>query len=256
MVDKNDMLFREVEEELRREQFARIWDRYGIYIIVAVVAIIAAIVGSQVWESRRIAQANAAGAEYEAATALVAAGKSEDAAKAFEAIAANGPKGYAALAALSQAGAYLKQDKRAEALVVFDKLAEDTTADRLLADFARLQAAALRLGEADFTEMENRLKPLTVDSSSWRLTARELLGTAAVKAGKLDEARTLLTPLLIEPGVSRAASERIDRLMAGLASAELSTAPEPAPAATAPAPEQSKDPAPAGTDAEKPAPAP
>jgi hypothetical protein len=251
MVDKNDALFREVEEELRREQFAKLWERFGVYFIALAVAVVAIVAGTQLWEARRIANANAAGAEYEAASALLTSGKNEEALKAFEAIATNGPRGYGALATLSQAGAYLKLDKRAEALAVFDKLAADTSADPLLANFARLQAAGLRLGEADFTEMENRLKPLTADGSPWRFTARELLGTAALKAGKLDEARNILSPLLADPGLGQAAGERIHRLMAKIATAELAGAPGSAPAA-APAPGGQ---APA-QDAEKPASAP
>ena len=250
MVDKNDALFREVDEELRREQFAKLWQRFGTYFIVLAVAVVAVVAGSQLWEARRIANANAAGAEYEAASALLASGKTEDALKAFEAISASGPRGYATLARLSEAGAYLKQDKRPEALAVFDALAADASADPLLTNFARMQAAALRLGEADFTEMENRLKPLTADDSPWRFTARELLGSAALKAGKLDEARAVLTPLLADPGLGQSAGERIHRLMARIATAELAGAPAASPAASAP---EASAPA---QDAETPAPAP
>ena len=257
MVDKNDTLFREVEEELRREQFAKLWERFGVYFIGLAVVVVAIVAGSQFWEARRIANANAAGAAYEAASTLLASGKTEEALKAFEGISSTGPKGYATLATLSEAGAYLKLDKRAEALATFDKLAGDTSADPLLVNFARLQAAALRLGEADYAEMETRLKPLTGDGNPWRFTARELLGSAALKAGKHEEARTTLTPLLADPGLGQSARERLHRLMGKIASSELAgaaaAAPSTAPApAAAPAPES---PAPA-KDAEKPASAP
>lgn len=243
MVDKNDSLFREVDEELRREQFTKLWERYGIYVIGAALAIVIVVGGVKLWEARQLAAAQADGAEYEAAVALASSGKAEDATKAFEALGAKSGDGYAALAELSLAGAQLKAGKRSEALAIFDKLADDRATDPLLADFARMQAAALRLGEADFTEMQNRLKPLAGDDSSWRYAARELLGTAALKAGKLDEARTTLSPLLADPNLPRGAAERINRLMAEIATAEL------APAAS------TLVPAPAG-DAEKPASAP
>lgn len=248
MVDNNDALFREVEEEMRREQFAKLWERYGIYVIGLAIAIIAVVGGSKIWESRQQAASETAGAEFEAATLLAESGKPEDAAKAFEAISASGPKGYASLALLSQAGAYLKLDKRAEALALFDKLAADGSADRQLTSYARLQAAALRLGEADYAELQTRLTPLIADDSSWRFTARELLGTAALKAGKLDEARTTLTPLLAAPGLSQAATERINRLMGEIATAELAAQPK---SGTVPAQEDG-----ATTDTEKPASAP
>jgi hypothetical protein len=240
MVDKNDSLFREVDEELRREQFAKLWERYGIYIIGAAFAILVLVGGVKLWEARERANAEAEGAAYEDAVALAKSGKADDAAKAFAAIGENSG-GYGILAELSLAGADLKAGKRAEALAIFDKIAGNRSADPLLADFARLQAASLRLGEADFTEMQNRLKPLTGDDSSWRLIARELLGTAALKAGKLDEARTTLSPLLADPNLTRGASDRIERLMAEIASKELA----PAPASS------TLVPAPAG-DAEKP----
>lgn len=233
MADNNDALFREVEEELRREQFAKIWARYGSYIIAAAVLIVLAVGGVKYWESHKLSTSQAAGAEYEAALALSEAGKAEDAAKAFEALAANGPAGYATLAELSLVRAKLKAGQREEALAIFDKLAQSPSTDRHLADFARLQAASLRLGQADFTEIKTRLTPLMGDESSWRYIARELLGTAAVKAGKLDEARTTLAPLLVDPQVPHGAVERVKRLMSTIATTELATSPAPsAPAAT------------------------
>ncbi len=61
MVDNNDSLFREINEELRREQFAKLWERYGTYIIGLVVLVIVAVAGAKIWESQRLAAANAAG---------------------------------------------------------------------------------------------------------------------------------------------------------------------------------------------------
>jgi hypothetical protein len=257
MADSNDSLFREVDEEIRREQFAKLWERYGIYIIGIAIAIIAAVGGTKLWEAHKLSEAQAYGARLEAARVLAEETKIGDAAKAFEAIAAEAPKGYAALAALSQAGAELRLGNRPAALAIFEKLASESSTDSEIASFARLQAAALRLGEADFTEMENRLKPLTADDSAWRLPARELLGTAAIKAGKLSEARTTLTSLLAEPNLAPTTAERINRLMATIASSELGGAPAAPAAAPAVAPSpEAKDAAPADKNAEKPATAP
>ena len=94
-------------------------------------------------------------------------------------------------------------------------------------NFAQLQIATLKVGDADFTEQQNRLTPLTGDGSAFKITARELLGLAAFKAGKFDEARRNFEPLLIDPKASRAIQERVKIVMGEIARAETAKA-EPA----------------------------
>ncbi|MFA5951250.1 MAG: tetratricopeptide repeat protein [Hyphomicrobium sp.] len=240
MVDNNDSLFREVDEELRREQYAKLWDRYGIYVLSGAALIVAVVGGYKYWEVQKLASAQAAGTSFEAAIDLASSGKTDDSVKALATIAASGPKGYAALAELSLAAADLKAGKRGEALAAFEKLARDSRADRFLSGFAALQAAAIRLGEADFTEIQNRLKPLMGDDNPWHYLAKEYVGTAAVKAGKLAEARATLSPLLSDPLLPQSAAERIRRLMDTIATADLASAKAPAAAA----PDQTQAPTP------------
>jgi hypothetical protein len=143
------------------------------------------------------------------------------AAKEFETIAADGAGGYPALARLQLAGALLKQGKKAEALATYEALANESGADAMLRDYAALQAAAVRLGEADFTEMQNRLNPLMGDESPWRYNARELLGLAAFKAGNSGEARTILTPLLVDQKTPQTIIERAQIVLAEIAGGEI-----------------------------------
>jgi hypothetical protein len=245
MADDRDSLLREVDEELRRDQMNKIWERYSGLIFGVAAMIVAGVWGYKFLESRRIAAAESAGAEFTAAAQLSADSKNDDAQKAFETIAASGPGGYAALAKLQVAGAQAKAGKTAEALATFEGLAKEAGADDLLKSFAQVQAASLRLGEADYAEMQTRLGALAGEGSPFKTTARELLGFAAFKSGKLDEARKQLEPLLIDPAASRAIQERIKIVMAQITAAETPAAPAaqpaaapvaaPAPAATAPA---------------------
>ena len=91
----------------------------------------------------------------------------------------------------------------------------------MLRGYAALQAAAVRLGEADFTEMQNWLNPLIGDESPWRYSARELLGLAAFKAGNRSEARTFLTPLLVDQKTPQTIIERAQIVLAEIAAGEI-----------------------------------
>ncbi len=242
MTDNNDALFREVEEELQRERWEKLWKDYGTYVVAVAALIVALVGGKQWWDHHQRSIAEAAGLKYEEALALAASGKADDSDKALGELAQSGPAGYATLADLNLVGSYLKAGKTAEAVQLLDKVAANAP-DSLLASFARLQAASLEIGKADYSAVQNRLEGLTVDTSPWRLTAKELLATAAWKAGKNEEAKALLTGLLAEQGLSREAAGRVTALLASITGTELAkSAGAPAPAA-APAAASSEAPA-------------
>jgi hypothetical protein len=83
------------------------------------------------------------------------------------------------------------------------------------------KAASLRLADADWTEMQNRLNDLSADISPWRYNARELLGLAAFKAGKPDEASKILEPLLADRNTPQGVIERAQVVMGQIVAAKL-----------------------------------
>ena len=254
MADERDSLLREVDEELRREQMQKLWERYNGLILGAAALIVAAVGGYKWLESRRLAATEAAGAEYIAALKLSNDKKADEADKAFNAIAQSGTSGYGALAMLQLAGAQAKAGKTTEALANYEALAKSSSADELLKSFATLQAASLRMGEADFTEIENRLTPLSGDSSPFKISARELLGFAAYKAGKLDEARKYLEPLLIDPKATAAIQDRVKVVMGEIAKSEVAAKSASPAAGAAAAPKAAPATAPAAPPAQPAAP--
>lgn len=233
MSQQDDGLFREVEEELRRERLEKIWKDYGTYFIAGAVAIVLGVLGYKYWESQRISAAYDSGARYEAALRQMAEKKDAEAQKDFEKLATDGSGGYRALALLQLGGAQYRDGKRAEALQTFERLATDANADSLLRGFATLQAAGLRLGEADYAELESRLTPLMAEGAPWRYSARELLGLAAFRAGKFTDARALLTPLFVEQEVPESIATRAQIIMAEIAAGELAASGKMADAAEA-----------------------
>ncbi|MBX9683717.1 MAG: tetratricopeptide repeat protein [Hyphomicrobium sp.] len=251
MADDRDSLLREVEEELRREQMQKIWERYNGLILGGVALIVLAVGGYKWLESRRIADAEARGAEFTAAVQLSNDKKTDEAVAAFQKIADTGSSGVASLAKLHIAGAHLKAGKTDEALVAFERLANDASADQLLKNYAQLQVASLKMSTSDFTDIQNRLSPLAADSSPFKTSANELLGIAAFKAGNLEIARKHLEPLLIDPAASQAIQERIKIVLAEIAAIEIAkVAPPPAvtPSPSTPAPPGTADTKPADAD--------
>ena len=225
MAEQDNTLFREVDEELRREQILKIWKQYGTYIVAVAAAIPLGVGGYQIYGQRQQAAIEASGTAYDAAAQLISGGKPEEARAALDKIAKGGPVGYATLARLRLAATDAKAGKTDAAVATYQALAKDGD-DKLLADFAKLQAASLRLDVADWTEMQNRLIELTDNANPWRFQAREMMGLAALKHGQIEQARKFNTLLLGDKNVPPAVLERVNIMLATITATELALAPK------------------------------
>jgi hypothetical protein len=235
MAERGDVFLREVDEEVRREQLYKLWERYGLYFVAVALMILVGIGGTKWWQYRQTSVAEAAGERYDAAARLASTGKAEDVAKAFSGIIGDAPTGYAVLARLRVAGGLAVAGKPAEALVHYDGLAKDASVDQMLRDYAAVQAAMLRVDSADWSEMETRLAPLVGGSSPWRHMAREVQALAAIKAGKTDDARKHLEALLGERSLPPSMLERVQLLLTVLTDQAAKPTPAPSAAPSAPA---------------------
>lgn len=207
-------IFQEVDEDLRHEQFVRLWKRYGSYVVILAVLIVAATAGYVVWKQHRLAKRTAEGNAFAAAMNLTDADRLGDAANAFGDLAAKSSGGYASLARLRQASLLARQGELAKAVKVYDALAT-SGADKTIRDLASLQSIALSLETVDPAKLKARLKPL-IDDSTWRYSALELSALLAVRTGDKEHAREILSELKdaagAPSGIRSRAAEMYDAL--------------------------------------------
>jgi hypothetical protein len=171
-------IFHEVDEEVRREQLKKLWDRYSIYLIALAVLIVAGMAGWRGYEYWVAKKAAAAGAEFEAAVALSEQGKQAEAEAAFAKVVAEAPAGYRVLARM-RAASVLAQSKPADAVKAFDDLSADASLGAVWQDLAAVRAGLLLVDTAPLADMRRRLEPVTEPTRSFRHSARELLALSA-----------------------------------------------------------------------------
>ncbi|MBO0752196.1 MAG: tetratricopeptide repeat protein, partial [Bradyrhizobiaceae bacterium] len=179
-------IFTEVDEEVRREELARLWKRYGNYVYAVVCLLVAAVAAWVAYNRWLDSKADAAGAAFDAAARLIEEGKSGEAEAAFAKVAAEGTPGYQALAQLRLANAIAARDPAA-AVADYDKIAGTMAGQPLFSELASVRAATLRVDTASYDEMSRRLEPLTVcepANAGWSRWLFSLLG-----AGKSDGCR-------------------------------------------------------------------
>jgi hypothetical protein len=181
-------IFHEVDEEVRREQLKKLWDRYSIYLIALAVLIVVGMAGWRGYEYWIAKKAAAAGAEFEAAIALSEEGKRAEAEAAFAKVAAEAPAGYRVLARMRAAGA-LAQSKPADAVKAYDEISADASLGTIWQNLAAVRAGLLLVDTAPLADMRRRLDPVAEPTRSFRHTARELLALSAWKNHDFAAAR-------------------------------------------------------------------
>lgn len=220
-------IFREVEEDLRREQAKRLWRRFGPYVLLVAILIVVATAGWRGWLYWRERQAAATGDRYVAALQLANDGKHDDALKALGELSATGSGGYPVLARFRAASELAGAKKTDEAVKAFDALAADPATPTLLKAMARLRAALLLVDTVDLAAMKARIDDLAATGGPWRNTAREMLGLTAWRVGDAEAARGYFTEITGDPTASETLKSRA-QLMLELIRSKVGEAAAPA----------------------------
>jgi hypothetical protein len=206
-------LFDEVDEEVRREQLKKLWDRYSIYIVAAAILVVAAVGGWRGYEYLEAQKAAEASAAFDAAIELADQNKSAEAEAAFDKVATTAPSGYRMLARLRAAGEVAARDPKAGAKM-YDDLAADRSIGAEQQDLARIRSAGLLLDTDTYPNILQRLEAAAKPEATFRHTARELLALSAWRANDTTAARQWLDMIANDGETPSAMRQRAEALQA------------------------------------------
>jgi len=196
-------IFHEVEEEVRRERFEKLWKQYGDYIIAGAALIIIAIAGYELWTRYQESQLVKASETLILAQQLADSGNFVKSTQSFATLAKDAPGGYGEIARLSNAGVLMAQNKRDDALKIYKDIAAEDTGP--LGRLALLRAGWVEAETASPGEVQTLLAPLLqpmtvttytlwvipdtrTEENPWRFAAREVLAYADFHGGLAQQA--------------------------------------------------------------------
>jgi len=216
-------IFHEIDEDLRRERFSRLWSRFGVYLIALAVLIVVAVAGWRGYEWWRVQQEEASGARFENALRLGDEGRHAEAEAAFTAIEADGTSGYRLLSRFRAATELSGTDPTA-AVAEFDAIAADGSINPLMRDVARIRAAMLLVDTAPVSEIETRMTPLDTPEGNFRHSARELIGLSQYRAGDAEAAAATFAKIVADGQVPPGLRQRAELIRSMASGGTPSTA--------------------------------
>jgi len=203
-------IFREVDEDLRKERYSVLWSKYGWFVIALAILIVvgtAGYRGYQYLSAQKVAQA---GAQFQGATELLAANNAADAKQVLSNLAENGAGSYGDLARFKLAG--LEQDGKtaAEQAEAFIALSKDAGLSQSARQLAQLRAGYLLVDTASLEKLTEVVGDLNTDTSAYRHAAREILALGAYRNGNREAAMDYLTQVTFDASAPRSIKARME----------------------------------------------
>lgn len=219
----SEAFLREVDEAVRQDQLLTFWERYGRWVLGAVVVGLALFGAWLYWQHYSKQQSDAVSEDYAKLLDSAAGGGTPDA-KALDTLADASQPGFAAAAQLVKAGVAARKGDGKTAIAAYKAMAADTKLDQPYRDLALVRQTALEFDSMAPQQIVDRLKPLAVEGAPWFGSAGEMVAIAYMKMRKPDLAGPIFAAMAKDENVPASIRSRA-RQMAGLLGVDAVEAP-------------------------------
>jgi hypothetical protein len=197
MARSDDLLFREVDEEVRAERLRQLWQRFGSWIVTLCVAVVLGTIGYEFWHNRLTSQNQEATSQILFGQEALQRNQFATAQQRFAAV-QSGQDEIQQLAKLQQAIAAQREGKQERATVLYRELATSATAEPIRS-YAALQVSnwqAFPTGKEAFSAMASERRAVELLNQNKAKEAGEILTKALEDVALMESQRTRLSLLL------------------------------------------------------------
>lgn len=212
----NEAFYREVDEEVRREQLTGYWNRYGKAMIAAIVLLLAAIGGYLWWQQQKQVKAGEQGEMMTAAFDDINSVKAKEAGAKLDQLSKEGSDGYRAAAMLTKADFALQNGDQAAAVAAFRKVADDQGLPEAYRNLALVRMTATQFDTLNPDVVINRLRPLARAGNPWFGSAGEMMAIAYLKQNKPQLAAPIFAALAKDEKVPQSLRSRAVQMAGSL----------------------------------------
>lgn len=212
----NETFYREVDDELRRDQALQTWERYRWPILAAIILVIAAIGGFIWWQNDRQAR-NASQAE--ALTAVLddmEKGAYPGTATRIGELEKSNNNAYRALGLISRANLLAQQGDIAGSARVFGQVAADEDIPEQWRHAALLRQTIVEFDTLQPAQIIQRLRPFVARGNPWHGTAGELTAHAHLRAQQGPQAAQVFAAVARDDSVPESIRSRAVQMAGAL----------------------------------------
>ncbi len=212
----NETFYREVDEELRRDQMAGFWKRYGRWLIAGVVLFLAAIAGFLYWQQQKEVKAGEQGEALVAAFEDAQARKTKEATAKLDPLIEEGTPGYRAAALVTKADMAIEAGNDAAAAAAFGQIAGDEDLPEAYRNMALIRQTTIEYDRLPPAAVVQRLGGLAKPGNPWFGSAGELVAIAHLRQNKPQLAAPIFAAMAKDQNVPRSIRSRAMQMAGSL----------------------------------------
>ena len=193
-------VFREVDEDYRRDRMMAFWRRYGTTVAAAAVVVAIVALGVNYYLQRQQTEKEAETARFEALLSGIQPGNEQEAIQKLANYAASAKPIQATLAMLTEASLRQRTGNITAAAQVYHQIADGDQASQDLKDLAVVRLGYIAADSDKPEPLIPRLQAIADKAGPWRYSAKEAIGLLTAKAGQREQAAKMFADLGQAPG--------------------------------------------------------
>jgi len=206
--DTAETFVREVDENLRRDQFRDFFKDYGSWLIAGLILFLAACGGFIWWQEHRQQRAEAQVEQLAAIYRDIGVGNTAKVPQQLDELATSGSTAVRASALFTRAALAIEQNDLKLAVTKYQAIENDEALPKPYRDAAVIRGTALQFDDLDPKQIIARLAPLAKPGEPWFGSAGEMTALALVKQGKKQQAGQLFASLAKDNAVPESIRNR------------------------------------------------
>jgi len=213
---RDDAFIREVDEAYREDELKKFARSWGRWILLAVVAGLAALGGWYWWKAEQQKRVETLSEQFSAALGKVESGGSTEALAELETIGKSTNPSYRALAAMTKSGLALQGGEMDKAAADLKRVIDDAQAPQPLRDAAQIKLLRLQFDTMEPAEILKRTEAFIAGDNPWFPVAGEMAALAHLKAGSPDKAGPLFYRIAADERTPQSIRARAEQMAAAL----------------------------------------
>mgnify|MGYP001297655060 CR=1 FL=1 len=188
-------IFNEIDEDIRRERYQKLWKTYGKFLILAIVVFFVFCAIYITWSNYLDNLRQREGEIFSNSLEMIENDSWETASLKLSNLYNSSTSGYRSLAKLQHASILVKNNKLDEAIIIYMDLINDEKSNQIYRDLARYFIVIHSFDTAKDSELKENLSYLLNEGNPWYYSARELEGFRLLKLGNYIDSKAIFFSL-------------------------------------------------------------